>query len=228
MGMDRRPLGGWGEFAFVIAGAFGYFIISSIYIALHLTRLSGPSSGHSTGSFWTMAVLEIVVLVVLGSLLHSRGWTARSLGLTLRWSDIPVGIGLMLICWTIVGVAEMILRFAFPSVAAAAANVHVIQSSITIPSAIAVVLVNPFYEEVFVAGYVIAALKGERSANMAVNISVAIRLLYHLYQGIAGVLMIVPLGLIFAIWFAQTKRLWPLIVAHALFDAIGIFTVILH
>jgi hypothetical protein len=52
----------------------------------------------------------------------------------------------------------------------------------------------------------------------AINLSAGIRLSYHLYQGVAGVLAIVPLGLLFATWFARTRQLWPLIVAHMILD----------
>ena len=60
------------------------------------------------------------------------------------------------------------------------------------------------------------------SLATAVNISAAIRLSYHLYQGVAGVLAVVPVGLLFGVWFARTRRLWPLIVAHAIIDFIGL------
>ena len=53
-------------------------------------------------------------------------------------------------------------------------------------------------------------------------VSVALRLLYHLYQGPMGVLGIIPIGLLFAFWFAKMGRLWPVIVAHGLMDLIGL------
>ncbi len=62
------------------------------------------------------------------------------------------------------------------------------------------------------------ALKDTRGISFAVNISVAIRLAYHLYQGPAGIINIVPGGLIFAYWFAKTGRLWPVVTAHAIHD----------
>lgn len=58
--------------------------------------------------------------------------------------------------------------------------------------------------------------------SAAVAISVAIRVSYHLYQGIPGLVAIVPIGLLFGIWFARTRQLWPLIVAHAIFDFVGL------
>jgi len=57
----------------------------------------------------------------------------------------------------------------------------------------------------------------------AVNISAGIRVAYHLYQGPMAVLAIVPYARIAAVWFARTKRLAPLIVAHALMDFIALW-----
>jgi CAAX protease family protein len=73
-------------------------------------------------------------------------------------------------------------------------------------------------EELFLCGYIVTALKERDSSVTAVNVSVAIRLVYHLYQGAIGVLTIIPLGLIFSWWYARTGRLWPVLVAHAVFD----------
>lgn len=58
--------------------------------------------------------------------------------------------------------------------------------------------------------------------SAAVAISVAIRVSYHLYQGIPGLIAVVPMGLLFGIWYARTRQLWPLIVAHAIFDFVGL------
>ena len=81
---------------------------------------------------------------------------------------------------------------------------------------------DPEREEVFVCGYVIAALRKTRSISFAINVSVGIRLIYHLYQGTVGVASIIPLGLIFAYWYARTGRLWPAVIAHAIIDFAGL------
>ena len=39
---------------------------------------------------------------------------------------------------------------------------------------------------------------------------------------VVGVLGIVPMALLFAYWYAHTRRLWPLIVAHAILDLVGL------
>jgi membrane protease YdiL (CAAX protease family) len=40
----------------------------------------------------------------------------------------------------------------------------------------------------------------------------------HVYQGLGAAPTIFCLGLMYAVFFHRTRRLWPLILAHALFD----------
>lgn len=212
MGAFTRPAGGWGEFILVVGCAFGMFIVSSLYYVFHPVAFSG----HTTGTFWYLTIFEISSLVVLGTVLWFRGWTLRSLGLAFRWTDIPLGIGLAAAAWLAYSAVLWGLAFVSPH---PAVGTQVINVGISLDAALSTAVVNPFYEELFVAGYIIAALKDGRYTGLAINTSVAVRLLYHLYQGIAGVALIVPFGLIFATWFARTRRLWPLVFAHAIFDA---------
>ncbi len=54
------------------------------------------------------------------------------------------------------------------------------------------------------------------------NVSMGIRLLYHLYQGPMGIITIVPLGLLYGFVYVRTRQLWPLILAHMLIDIAGL------
>jgi membrane protease YdiL (CAAX protease family) len=58
----------------------------------------------------------------------------------------------------------------------------------------------------------------------AVNASTALRVAYHLYQGPAGAISMIPFGLLFGWCFARTGRLWPLVVAHGFFDLAGLLS----
>jgi membrane protease YdiL (CAAX protease family) len=82
--------------------------------------------------------------------------------------------------------------------------------------------VNGIFEELFVAGYVITALREARGVWTAVNASTVLRLLYHLYQGPIGIVIIVPMGVLYGYTYARTRQLWPLMFAHVLIDIIGL------
>ena len=82
--------------------------------------------------------------------------------------------------------------------------------------------VNGIFEEVFVAGYIITALRDVRGLWVAINVSTVVRVLYHLYQGPLGLVTVVPIGLLYGFVYARSRQLWPLIVAHVLIDIIAL------
>ena len=80
---------------------------------------------------------------------------------------------------------------------------------------------NGILEEVVVVGYLLSRLEklGVRPVT-AIAISAVIRGSYHLYQGIGAFLGNAVMGVIFGILYRRWGRVTPLIVAHALIDAV--------
>jgi len=151
-----------------------------------------------------------------------RGWTRKRLGLQLQRRDPLWALALLLITYTAYYVLSLAVVSVWPGFYQLAVNTHLVAAHIAWPILVAISIVNPVFEEVFLCGYVVAALKDKAGAAVAINVSAGIRLLCHLYQGPVGVMSLVPEGLVFATWFARTGRLWPLIAAHALQDLLGL------
>jgi uncharacterized protein len=74
-------------------------------------------------------------------------------------------------------------------------------------------------EEIVVRGYAQTRLEQLR-APVAVILLLPTALwgVLHVYQGLGAALTIFGLGLMYAWYFQRTRRLWPLILAHVLFD----------
>ena len=89
---------------------------------------------------------------------------------------------------------------------------------------IAFIVVNSFFEETIVSGYVITALSPQ-GAGLAITASTLLRFLYHLYQGPLAAISILPLGLLFGAVFWRWRNLWPLIVAHTIANLIAFLLV---
>ena len=211
------------EFTIVVALAFGYFIIGSLIYAFAPDVLATAVSDR--GLQWLLGY-EAAMLMVLSAFLWVRGWRPGRIGLQPGTKDTVIGIGLAAVGYV---VYLMIWMAASSIVPGLAHSLHgVAGGGLSLTTVIAVAVLNPVFEEVFVCGYVISALKTGRGVYFAVNVSVAIRLAYHLYQGALGVMGIVPLGLIFGHWFARTGRIWPVVVAHALFDFIALLAFVHH
>jgi membrane protease YdiL (CAAX protease family) len=83
-------------------------------------------------------------------------------------------------------------------------------------------LANGFAEETVIRGYLLTRF--ERLLNStfaAVFITTVLFAAYHLYQGIVPMVGVFVLGLVYAGAFCYLRRLWPLIIAHAIADFVG-------
>ena len=78
-------------------------------------------------------------------------------------------------------------------------------------------LVNAVFEEFLWLGLGVAAL---RRCGLAVAFlsSVGLRTLMHAYQGPLALVAILPIGIVFTAYYVRTRRIWPVVVAHAFQD----------
>lgn len=206
------------EFAVVILGAFGYFIVVSLLAVVR----HGDRATISNRQFAALLVYELVLLLVLGGFLRLRGWTVARLDIRPSASETLKGFGLAGLAYVVYVLALIAIAAVWPQAVRALRSSGVSSSGISLVTVIAVSILNPVFEEVFVCGYIITALRKASDPWSGVHVSVAIRLLYHLYQGAIAFVGIVPFGLVLAWWYARTGRLWPVIVAHALADFIAL------
>jgi membrane protease YdiL (CAAX protease family) len=78
---------------------------------------------------------------------------------------------------------------------------------------------NSFAEEFVMRGYLIARLERLlRSTWQAVLVTTVLFASYHLYQGFVGTVSAAAFGLVCAVSFCFFRRLWPLCVAHTIWN----------
>lgn len=208
------------EFVVVVAVAFGYFIYVSLLTVLAPATSSLAQAPITDAGLRWLVIHEVTVTALLATWLWTRGWRFAELGLGFAGRDLLPAVLLTLGAYATYQVVVVAGEIAWTGFAASSDGLA--SGAITLAAALAVSIVNPIFEEVFVCAYVIRALQRTRSTAFAVNVSVAIRVAYHLYQGAAGAITIIPLGLMFGWWFARTGRLWPVILAHAVLDLVGL------
>ncbi len=91
-----------------------------------------------------------------------------------------------------------------------------------IPVLLGVAFANGWAEEIIVVGFLLTRLRQlDVSPGRALIISSLLRGAYHLYQGYSAGLGNVAMGLVFGYAWQRTGRLWPLIIAHTLIDAVA-------
>lgn len=117
-----------------------------------------------------------------------------------------------------------------PGLAFYVAAVHLGLSKVVVPTTEAVQiptsllwsLANGFGEEIVVVMYLVTRLRqlGWKPWQF-IAASAVLRGSYHLYQGISAGLGNIVMGVVFAWYFHKTGRIWPLIIAHFLIDAVA-------
>jgi uncharacterized protein len=223
-GIRRLPAGV--EFLVVVSWAFGLPIFASI-----MSLGTGGESGSPTGGalvYNNSALLNILVFEVVQSafliwFLRVRGWTLQKFGLSISWRGTGLGWLLLVGTYVLAMGAQALAEWIMPlEMQVAGQQYPTADPRLSMQMVFLTSTVNGIFEELFVAGYIITALRDTRGALTAVNVSTVVRLLYHIYQGPIGVITIVPMGLLFGFVYARTRQLWPLIFAHVLIDIIGL------
>ncbi|MGH3719697.1 MAG: CPBP family intramembrane glutamic endopeptidase [Pseudonocardiaceae bacterium] len=168
-------------------------------------------------------VIQLLAWGALGCyLLWRSGIAPRSLGLDRRPTgrDAGLGVGLAAVIgvpglgWYFLALAAGLNRTVLPSTLA--------DTWWRIPVLVASAVANSLAEELLVVGYLITRLRQLGSGEGATALTSAVlRGSYHLYQGFGGFLGNLVMGLVFARFWQQTNRLYPLITAHALIDTIA-------
>ncbi|HEY2404189.1 MAG TPA: type II CAAX endopeptidase family protein [Steroidobacteraceae bacterium] len=216
-------LSGAFELSVVLLLAFGLTVPGNLLALLSPTYLAQRTTPPvNNAALVGTLVYELVIMCILIPFLKARGWNRERLGFLPSIQDTVWGVGLLGAYYVIVLVFESILGSVWPQVVIGMSHIHLNAGHFDWGILLAVSIVNPVFEELFVCAYLITALKERFGATTAINVSAGIRVFYHFYQGALAVLSITPLALLFGYWFARTGRLWPLIVAHALQDFIAL------
>jgi membrane protease YdiL (CAAX protease family) len=181
-------------------------------------KLADLPKPHATDkSSLTVVAFEVVGLAVMFWIGRIRQWPPGAWGFRPTWK--LTGAGLLL--WLIMTL--VIAGLAASANAVSPATVH--RASVSDLSLLVLVLfglVNPLWEEALETGYFVQSLQ-RYGMWVSVLASAFFRTFLHAYHGITALIIIFPLGVIFALVYWKWRRLWPLYVAHVLFDLIAFF-----
>lgn len=169
------------------------------------------------------SVFQLIAWGLLGLyLLWRSGFGPSRIGLgRLRWkSDLLGGLGLA----ALIGIPGLGL---YVVGRALGIGVAVVPSELgdtwwRIPVLLAVAFANGWAEEVIVVAFLMTRLRQLGMSPVKVlALASLLRGCYHLYQGFGAGIGNVVMGLIFGYAWQRTGRLWPLVVAHGLIDAVA-------
>jgi uncharacterized protein len=212
--MLRRELG------LVLLLAFAPSVLGLLFLAL------GPEGTAEVEAELAPSVIGIVIqlflswspVLVIGYLLarNREGWPG--IGLTrLRPGDIGMGA----ILWVASYVVVLVLAWLFQYFGQR--EVDFLPEDLPLwfraVQAVLLAVTAGVTEEIVVRGYAQTRLEQLRASTAVILlVPTALWAVFHVYQGLGVALTIFGLGLMYAWYFQRTRRLWPLILAHVLFD----------
>lgn len=195
---------------------FGPFAARSIIgLAERKTALTFDDRGALT-----LIAIELVCGTLAALLLRARGWKLSGFGLRPTMPRTVGGMLLLIGTYVLIGGVYDLVRAATDTNPGAATTS---QTSLTWPVLIALTLVNPLYDELFIVAYNLVAAR-ENGAAFAITLSATVRFVCHLEQGPIAAVTILPLGLLFASVYWRWRTVWPLVVAHGVMDFMGYVT----
>ena len=212
------------ELALICVLAIGGGFLKAIFLALGFPTVTA-ASGAEVGIFgWAYKLIQDAALIgLLWYVLLRREKSFSHIGFTWRRKDIlwsiMLWIGGVIASGCLQGLLSLTgLATQNPSAAAADVSNYLFHNSISAMTILAITL-NPFFEELILRGYLMTELKQmTNSVWITVTASVVIQTIPHFYQGATSAISLSGLFLVYAIYFAKTGRLVPVILAHLYCD----------
>jgi membrane protease YdiL (CAAX protease family) len=180
---------------------------------------SGPIELTERELAWGLG-FELLLSAGFGLWLWRRGWRPQvSATLPFGPRDLARGMGLWVLAILSVAVWAAICREIMPDLITIADQTEVIGAPrpwITVPFSI----FNAVFEELLWLAIGLVAFR-RLGLPLAGAISVGLRVFAHAYQGPLALVTIVPIGIVFTAYYIRTRRLWPVVVAHAFQDILA-------
>jgi membrane protease YdiL (CAAX protease family) len=213
----------WTDLGLVMIVAFAGSILRSTYLAFHPVPPE-YSNIRLVGGIIT----ELTALALFIVLFKRQGRRFQNIGFKFRWTDLPKGLGLAVAVIVVMWVASVAINrvwFLILLRTPHSVDTRNMFSECSIWLLLPFLVLNPFFEETLVRGYLTTELIDlQKSWLLAALVSVLVQTSYHLYYGLYGAL-VVGCGLsVFAFYYARSRRLMPVIIAHMLWD----LTALLH
>ncbi len=207
----------WIDLGLVLTVAFASSILGSVYLAFHPV-----DPKYSNPRLFGGILAEVTALLLFLVLFKRQGRNLKDIGFSFRWTDLPKAFGLavtaFLLMW-VVGIAINDAWLVMNPRSVPRVETRGMFSNTSVWFLLPFLLLNPFFEEILVRGYLTTELIDLRkSVLLATLVSLGVQTSYHLYYGVLGALVVGSGLAVFAIYYAKARRLMPVILAHMFWD----------
>ena len=212
----------WVDLGLVLLISFSPAIFAATVIWL------SPGSDAAIWSaprFMSGIMREVTCLLLLMYVLSRQHRSLSSIGLNIRWRDPFIALGLAITALFVGAIQTgMIARGTLLLFGHPADMRHPdMTSGAPVLLLLSYGIMAGIFEETLVRGYLMTELIAlGKPVWLATIVSIALQTSYHVYYGFAGALSISSIFIVFAIYFAFSRRLFPVILAHAFWDVMTV------
>jgi membrane protease YdiL (CAAX protease family) len=203
----------------LLAIALSQPFLGCVYYAIYGGAQNG---GPAAMRYASMLVHEFIALAALAWILKRQGRNFRNIGCA--WSLVDIWSS-MWIC--VAAVLASFTGYCFLQLISKVVLGHYLQlqrvdyfSGGALLGAIVLTVVNPWFEELIVRGFVMTETTALTAKPwVAIVFSTVLQASYHLYQGWVNAVRVGLIFLVFSLFFAKRGRILPLVLAHFYIDA---------
>jgi membrane protease YdiL (CAAX protease family) len=213
----------------VLAVAFLSSILASLY-ATHQQWVSGYSDAQLRYGYLNRFLMQLTSLALLTYVIRQNRQKLSDFGITFRAEEIIYGMlvwGFAMICYRLASpiLLSFCELFGWQRAAPFVPQLRVGLSFVIY----CFLIVNPVFEEMIVRAFFMSEIMAlTESSTLAVFLSTVVQTSYHIYQGIPYALSAGVIFLIFSAYYARTRRIVPIIVAHFITDLVAHYSYALH
>ncbi len=218
------------ELLLVLIIAFGSSIFQSLCLEITQYEIQYPLDSVYALTIWGSKIISnLAAIFLLIYILFRQERNIFDLGFSWVWKDLIYSILIAAIAFFMCGLSWLGIEYIHSfwsqeSLRIIPNNLEILQSGITFWSITAMV-VNPFYEELILRAFTITEVKNITNNHiLAFLLSVILQSTYHLYQGFLSAVFLIPMFIIFSLYYMKWGRIMPVILAHMYFDLMSLFS----
>ena len=216
----------WIDLGLVLLIAFADPIVIAVFALFHPEYVASPTR-YPGLSVAYLILRHGTAFLALWYVLSRQRRGIRSIGIDFRLSDPFKGIGLMILALILVAGLHFLVT-SLDHVFGIVPDTRLVADKGWKDRSFAELFHNvssPIFEEVLVRGYLMTEMiELGKPVALAIAASVILQTSYHVYYGLGRAVALSGVFIVFAAYFAKSRRLMPVILAHLSWDVILYFT----
>jgi membrane protease YdiL (CAAX protease family) len=196
----------------------GWFIVSAVAVVLAgFPRIAG--AGYDDAAAISLIVFECIAFCAAAVVLRWRGWRLQDFLFSVKWHDLLAALVLLIASAFVNALVWIALSSNFDDGSILKGIVQ--PGGVSFVPALLMSAVNGTFEEFFLCRYLIERFRPSGAA-FAVTLSAGIRMLYHVYQGPHGTLVILAFGIMLGAYYWRTRSFGAVVLTHVAADLIAL------